>query len=97
MNAASIRLAAAGRAYQSVAQSAAIAIQDGTDYLRNVSTISTTSIGVAMALLVAGDPKGNASNIIQTAQKIAAAGVAQFTLVGTAAVEVASTFPQSFG
>jgi len=97
MNAADIRLAAAGRAYQSVAQSAAIAIQDGTDYLRNVSTISTTSIGVAMALLVAGDPKGNASTIIQTAQSVASAAVTQFTQVGTAAVQVATDFPKSFG
>ncbi len=32
-----------GKAYQSVAQSAAIAIQDATDALRNITTISTTS------------------------------------------------------
>ncbi|MCU1226420.1 MAG: uncharacterized protein JWQ42_4513 [Edaphobacter sp.] len=97
MTSAEIRLAAAGRAYQSVTQSAAIAIQDGTDYLRNVSTISTTSIGVAMALLVAGDPKGNASKIIQAAQGIATAAVQQFTQISTAAVQVATTFPESFG
>ena len=97
MNAAAIRLAAAGRAYQSVAQSAAIAIQDGTDYLRNLNTISTTSIGVAMALLVAGDPKGNAAKIIQTAQNVAAAGIQQFSQVGAAAIQVASGFPQAFG
>jgi hypothetical protein len=96
MNAAAIRLAAAGRAYQSVAQSAAIAIQDGTDYLRNLNTISTASIGVAMALLIAGDPKGNAKKIIEQAQSVAAAGVLQFSLVGTAAIQVASTFPQAF-
>lgn len=97
MNASAIRLAAAGRAYQSVAQSAAIAIQDGTDYLRNVGTISTTSIGVAMALLIAGDPKGNASKIISTAQNAASAAVKQFGSISTAAIKVATDFPQSFG
>jgi hypothetical protein len=97
MNAAAIRLGAAGRAYQSVAQSAAIAIQDATDYLRNLSTISTTSIGVAIALLVAGDPKGNANKIIQTAEKVALAGIQQFTKVGAAATQVASIFPRAFG
>ena len=97
MNAANIRLAAAGRAYQAVAQSAAIAIQDGTDYLRNLSTISTTSIGVAMALLVAGDPKGNAQKIITAAQNVASDGVTQFGKISQAAVKVATDFPQSFG
>ena len=95
MKAASIRLAAAGRAYQSVAQSAAIAIQDGTDYLRNLSTISTTSIGVAMALLVAGDT--NAQNIITAAQNVASDGVTQFGKITQAAIKVATDFPQSFG
>lgn len=97
MKAANIRLAAAGRAYQSVAQSAAIAIQDGTDYLRNLSTISTTSIGVAMALLVAGDPNGSAQNIIKAAQGVASDGVTQFGKIGEAATKVATDFPQSFG
>jgi len=95
MKAASIRLAAAGRAYQSVAQSAAIAIQDGTDYLRNLSTISTTSIGVAMALLVAGDT--NAQSIITAAQNVASEGVTQFGKITQAAIKVATDFPQSFG
>ncbi|MBI9076658.1 MAG: hypothetical protein JEZ02_14725 [Desulfatibacillum sp.] len=41
-----------GKAYQSVAQSVAIAVQDVTDYLRNVSTVSATAQGVAMAKIL---------------------------------------------
>jgi len=43
----------AGKAYQSVAHASSISIQDGIDYLRNVSTIATAGIGVATAKLVA--------------------------------------------
>jgi hypothetical protein len=38
-----------GKVYQSVAQSAAIAIQDAADALRNLTTIEATAAGVAMA------------------------------------------------
>ncbi len=95
MKASNIQLAAAGRAYQSVAQSAAIAIQDGTDYLRNVGAISTTSIGVGMAMLIVGN--ANAATVIQQAQKIATDAVTQFGKVSSAAVKVASEFPKAFG
>jgi hypothetical protein len=95
MNAANIQLAAAGRAYQSVAQSAAIAIQDATDYLRSINTISSTAAGIGIAMVIAGKkPEGIA--VITQAAVIATAGVAQFTAVTTAAVAVASSFPQAF-
>lgn len=43
------------KAYQSVAQSTALAIQDSVDNLRNINTISTTALGVAVAQMLA-DP-----------------------------------------
>jgi hypothetical protein len=43
----------AGKAYQAVAHSTSISIQDGTDYMRNVLTIATAGIGVATAQLIA--------------------------------------------
>lgn len=49
LNVNDIKLSGAGKAFQSVAQSAAIAVQDATDYLRNISTICTTAFGVFMA------------------------------------------------
>jgi len=44
---------AVGVSVQSIAQSMAIAVQDATDLLRNISTIETTAIGVASAKWVA--------------------------------------------
>lgn len=40
-----IKLSGAGKAYQSVSQSSAIAVQDATDNLRNVNTMATTAMG----------------------------------------------------
>lgn len=95
MDAALIRLVGAGRAYQSVAQSTAIAIQDATDYLRNVSTIATTSIGVAMAQIAANMPQG--STLLQTAQSLISQATTDFSTISSAAITVATNYPKSFG
>lgn len=95
MNKAAIQLAAAGRAYQSVAQSAAIAIQDATDYMRAVSLISSTGMGIGLAMVIAGNSRG--ATVISTATQIGTSGVAQFAAVTGAAVTVATSFPASFG
>jgi hypothetical protein len=96
MKAANIQLAAAGRAYQSVAQSAAIAIQDATDYLRSINTISSTAMGIGIAMVVAGKTS-QGEKIIQCAVKVGTDGVAQFAASTGAAVTVATAFPTSFG
>jgi len=96
MNAAAIRLAGAGRAYQAVAQSTAIAIQDATDYLRNVSTIATTSIGVAMAQIAASQG-AEGTELLTTAQGLITKAVADFSSISAAAIAVAGNYPQSFG
>jgi len=93
MKAANIQLAAAGRAYLSVAQSAAIAIQDATDYLRSISTISSTAAGIGMAMVIAGET-GKGAQVIGAATTLSAAGVAQFSAISGAAIAVASGFPQ---
>ncbi len=96
MNAATIRLAGAGRAYQSVAQSTAIAIQDATDYMRNVSTISATAIGVAMAQMAASDgTKG--TTLLGKAQGLVASAAQDFSTISTNAIAVATDYPKSFG
>lgn len=95
MNKATIQLAAAGRAYQAVAQSAAIAIQDATDYLRSVGLISSTGYGIGLAMVIAGDSNG--SKVIDAATKIGKAGLTQFQSVTQAATHVAVEFPKSFG
>jgi hypothetical protein len=96
MNAAAIRLAGAGRAYQAVAQSTAIAIQDATDYLHNVSTIAATSIGVAMAQIAASQgAKG--TQLLSNAQGLIAKAAQDFSTISTNAITVATNYPQSFG
>jgi hypothetical protein len=95
MKAANVQLAAAGRAYLSVAQSAAIAIQDATDYLRSMNTISSTAAGIGIAMVIAGETQKGAK-VISTAAALATASVVQFTAISGAAVAVASSFPQCF-
>jgi hypothetical protein len=82
----------AGKAYQSVAQSAAIAIQDAADALRNVSTIATTAAGVAMAqLLATGDSKYQTA--LNEAQAMMKSATEDFSKVGEAASKVLTNFP----
>lgn len=82
----------AGKAYQSVAQSTAIAVQDAADTLRNVSTIATTAVGVAMAqLLATGDPKYVTA--LTQAQGLMTSAASDFSSIGTAASTVLKSFP----
>lgn len=81
------------KAQQAVAQSTAIAVQDAADNLRNLSTITTTAIGVALAqLLATGDPKY--SKVIEEAQKVLANGTENFATVCEKAAKVLKDFPQ---
>jgi hypothetical protein len=92
MSQAVVRTSGAGKAYQSVAQSAAIAVQDAADALRNVSTIATTAAGVAMAqLLATGDPKWELA--LNQAQAMMKSATDDFTQVGAAATTVLKNFP----
>lgn len=82
----------AGKAYQSVAQSTSIAVQDATDALRNISTIATTAVGVAMAqYLATGDQKY--ANAISKAQELMQGATDDYAKIGTAAASVLKGFP----
>lgn len=83
----------AGKAYQSVAQSTAIAVQDATDQLRNLSTIGTTAIGVAMAQMVATGDVDKYAAVINQAQQMMSSEASNFKLVGESAAEVLKSFP----
>jgi hypothetical protein len=84
----------AGKAYQSVAQSTALAIQDATDTLRNINTISATAIGVAIAQMLESPATavqyGAVLNQIFTVNAKAAEN---FTTIGTDAVKVLKEYP----
>ena len=68
-------------AQQSIAQSTALALADATDNLRNLNTLSTTAIGVALSQYIeTGD--SNFSTIIQEAQQVVTRGAENFSTVG---------------
>ncbi|MDR3419514.1 MAG: hypothetical protein P4L83_25320 [Nevskia sp.] len=82
----------AGKAYQSVAQSAAIAVQDATDALRNISTIATTAVGVAMAqYLATGEQKY--ADVLDKAQTVMKGATEDYGKIGAAAATVLKNFP----
>ena len=87
-----IKAAGAGKAYQSVAQSAAIAVQDGADYLRNVSTISSTAIGIAMAQYAATQD-AKYLEVIAAAQALVPVASQAFETIGQSAAAVVNAFP----
>ena len=83
----------AGKAYQSVSQSTAIAVQDATDQLRNFGTIGATAIGVAMAQMLATGDVAKYGPIIEQANKMLQDSAANFKTIGENAGEVLQKFP----
>jgi hypothetical protein len=82
---------AVAKAQQSVAQSGAIAVQDSTDHLRNISTIASTAIGVALAqLLATGEPKY--ADVIKEAQNALTFAAEHFADVGEKSAKVVQGF-----
>ncbi len=72
---------AVNNAQQSIAQSTALALADATDNLRNINTLSTTAIGVALSKYIeSGDPKFN--TVIEDAQSLVSRGADNFGKVG---------------
>jgi hypothetical protein len=92
MDAATVLASGSGKAFQSVAQSAAIAIQDATDALRNASTIATTAAGVALAQYMAtGDEKY--ANALTKAQSLMTSATTDYAAIGAAATVIVQQFP----
>ena len=87
-----VRVNGAGKAYQSVAQSMAIAIQDATDNLRNTGQISNTAQGVAMAKLL---ETKNAFyvQVLEYAQKMNDSAAETFKTIGINAADILKGFP----
>lgn len=83
----------AGKAFQFVAQATAMAVQDATDNLRNVSTISTTAIGMAMTQLMSSGDLTTWAPVIAQAQALVQASAADLLAIGENAAEVLKGFP----
>ncbi len=90
-----IKASGAGKAYQSVAQSAAISIQDASDYLRNTSLISTTAAGAALAQLLAGGDSKNATTALTQANLLVTEAAENFKTIGDNVTDLMNKFPSS--
>lgn len=83
-------------AYPKVSQAAAFAVQDATDYLRNIMTISTTTQGVVAKLMV--EHKEEAPlyfPILQQMQAAVTAAQESFEKVGVSAAKIMAEFGKS--
>ncbi|KZN51644.1 hypothetical protein [Pseudoalteromonas luteoviolacea] len=87
------KLSGAGKAYQSVSQSTAIAIQDATDNLRNINTMATTAMGVAISQMLATGKVDDYAGIIEAANKMVENGTKNFGEVGSSASNLLDKFP----
>lgn len=88
-----IRHSGAGKAYQSVSQTAAIAIQDAADQMRNMNTISTTAAGVAISQLLATGNVDQCTAVISQLQTLMTAASSNFKDIGENAKTVLTEFP----
>lgn len=83
----------AGVGYQKASQAAALAVQDATDYLRNVMTIASTAEGMALKLMIeTKDPFY--STVLTEAQTAVSSAAANLEAVGKSATAVATSFPR---
>lgn len=88
-----IRHSGAGKAYQSVSQSTAIAVQDATDQLRNMNMIGTTAAGVAMAQLLATGNLKQFTQVYSEITNLMEHSAENFKTIGANAATVLSQFP----
>jgi Killing trait len=88
----SVRTSGAGKAYQLVAHSAALAVQDAANALSGMSTIAATASGVALTrFLTTGDPKYLAG--VAAAVDMVKLATDDFARVSAAASAAVNGFP----
>jgi len=83
----------AGKAFQFVAQATAMAVQDATDNLRNISTISTTAIGMAMSQLMSSGDVETWQAVISAAQNLVQTSANDLLAICQNASQVLQNFP----
>lgn len=88
----SVRTSGAGKAYQLVAHSAALAVQDAANALSGMSTLAATAMGAALTrFLTTGDPKYLAG--VAAAVDMVKLATDDFARISTAASVAVTTFP----
>lgn len=84
----------AASAYQKVAQATAFAVQDATDYSRNVENIAMTAQGVIVAKMLADQSSIPIyTPVLATLQEMVIAASTNLATVGATAATIASSYP----
>ncbi len=81
------------KAFNYVAQATAMAVQDATDNLRNISTMSTTAIGVAITQMLTSGDVQTWTRVLELAQGLVHQSAKDFESIGQTAAQVLSKFP----
>jgi len=81
-----------GIAYQKVAQAAAYAVQDSTDYMRNIMSMASATTGVALQKMLVEKTTDPYADIIKAATQAVTDAQQTFTNVGTASSGVVKDF-----
>ncbi len=81
-----------GVAYQKVSQAAAYAVQDSTDYMRNIMSMASAATGVALQKMLAEKKTDPYDKIIKAATDAVTGAQSTFTNVGTSASSVVKDF-----
>lgn len=81
-----------GIAYQKVAQAAAYAVQDSTDYMRNIMSMASATTGVALQKMLVEKTTDPYADIIKAATQAVTDAQQTFTNVGTASSSVVKDF-----
>ena len=88
-----VKVEGAGKAYQSVAQSMAIAVQDATDYLRNIRSIAMSAIAVSTELMIKEKTSDPYHKFITSATDYVEDATDNFKKTGLDAGHILSKFP----
>lgn len=82
-------------AYEKAAQAAALAIQDASDYARNVMSVSGVAQGKALAEILAGVNVSNAKEAMTQAQAAVSAAATAVGLLNKAQTDMLKEFPRA--
>jgi len=84
----------AATAYQKVAQATAFAVQDATDYSRNIENFAMTALGVIVAKML--EDEANIpiyTPVLATLQEMVIAASTNLATVGATATTIATSYP----
>ena len=86
---------AVAKAVQSIAQSAAVTVQDATDMMRNITTVEVTAVGVATAKWIADPADPQYVEIINKSLETIREASVIYERIGQKAASVLKEFQQS--